>query len=317
MLTSERRHCIRFDGAEDCFKFKNRTGLWPDPNPHEGEQRLVGVGRVLRQVCYPNYSYEAASVAGAGQFASQRVATGLAAPHHGQKRGREVHQQLAEYVNHGRASWTARYGINCSAFVPRIIDFLRSRNLVPLVGEFQDFFNGIGIGSAIDLLCRDTEHDGVALIELKVGGENGFEKSNDSLRAPASLRHNNNSPLTQARLQLLVYRAMITANYPYVRVTRCYVLQARTDKLVLYGLMQPFIEAQQQLVDALAESRRRESAARVQRRSAAAAMPSAMPLAFAGGRGRPRGAAAWRCRGSKRAAPWMPEGMRSSRARWR
>jgi len=242
----------------------------------DGETALVGVRDVLRRACFGNYRFEEARDAGTPQFATQRVATGLRAPHHGAARGRDVHEQLTVFVNDGRAAWQRRYGMSCSAYVERITTFLASRRLRPVVADFQDFISDAGIGSAIDLVCADEEHCGVCLIELKVGGENYFEKSNAPLNAPASLRHFSNSPRNQALLQLLVYRHMVTSNYPYVPVTRCYVLQARTDTLVLYGLTQPFIDAQSELVRALLDRLRFE---RARPRGAAARNARAAPPA--------------------------------------
>lgn len=294
MLQSVRRRCIRFAASEGCFKFKNRGSLpWPDPEPTAGEVSLGGVRDVLRLACFPNYRYDdALGDSGTGQFASQRVSTGLRAPHHGAARGRDVHDQLAVYVNRGASEWRHEFGASCSPYVTRIVEFLRQRGLVPVVAEFQDYFTDVDIGSSIDLMCRDTENgDGVALIELKVGGENYFEKSNGQLTAPSELRHFSNSPRNQALLQLLVYRAMITQNYPYIDVTRCFVLQARTDSLVVYGLTRPFIDAQNSLVDALKRRRQFE-------------------------KDRSRRAAAPRGRGWPRAPPSSTRGAAASRGRW-
>ena len=267
MLVSRRRQCIRFAADRGCFVFKDRSLLEFDPNPTEGEVSLIGVRDILRRVCFANYRYEEARDSGTGQMESQRIATGLKAAHHGSARGRDVHEQLSVYIQKGEQFWKQQFGYGSSPYVLRIVNFLRERGLRPVASEFQDYFNNIGIGSAIDILCEDIEQSGLAIIELKIGGENYFEKANAPLMAPASLTNYGNSPRNQALLQLLLYRAMITTNYPYVRVSRCYVLQIRTDAIVLYGLTQDFVNAQTALVAAL--TARREFDKRQQRASAA------------------------------------------------
>lgn len=283
MLASRRRQCIRFAADRGCFVFKDRSTLSVDPNPTEGEVSLIGVRDILRRVCFANYRYEEARDSGTGQMESQRIATGLKAAHHGSARGRDVHEQLSVYIQKGEQAWKMQFGYGSSPYVTRIINFLRERGLKPVASEFQDYFNYIGIGSAIDILCEDTENDGLAIIELKIGGENYFEKANGPLLAPHSLTNYGNSPRNQALLQLLVYRAMITTNYPYVNVSRSYVLQVRTDAIVLYGLTPDFVNAQTELVAAL--TARREFDKRQQKASA--------------GRG---------ARGSRRGRPWQRGG---------
>jgi len=267
LLDSERRWCIRFAPAEGCYKYKHRTvPRHRDPVLSEGEVALTGLREILRRTCFPNYRYEEArgdTSTGVPQFASQRRPTGLRAAHHGAARGRDVHEQLATYVNRSEEIWRALYAHNCNAYVPRIIAFLKSKKLRPVVAEFEDFILDLHIGTAIDLICIDETDHGIVPIELKIGGDNYFEKSNGPLVAPVALHGFSNSPRNQALLQLLFEREMLTRNYPYVRVSRAYVLLVRTEDIVLYGLTPAFIEAQPALVAALAARRRidRESRA--------------------------------------------------------
>lgn len=288
MLSSTRRQCIRFAADRQCFVFKDRQSLQHDPNPTEGEIAFVGIRDILRRVCYPTYRYEEALSQTAEQFPAQRVSTGLRFANHGASRGRDVHEQMAAYISKGREAWRKEYGYGCSDYVERVYSFLMSRGLKPIASEFEDYFNGLKIASSIDIICEDTEYCGIAIIELKIGGENYFEKSNGPLLAPQPLKNLNNSPRNQALLQLLVYRAMITENYPYVRVTRCYVLQARTDNIVLFGLTPQFIDAQASLIASLA-SRRSYDISRQRSGAAARGRPN--------NRGRP-----WSTRGKQ----WQP-----------
>lgn len=256
MLNSVRRTCIRFSRDRNCFMFKDRTVPSHDVHTTVGEISLVGLRDILRRVCFPNYRYTDTKSSVVAQFESQRVPTGLTSAHHGKARGIDVHEQLSTYISKGELFWSNEYNYGCSPYVERIMAALYSQRLRPIASEFQDYFNNIKIGSSIDIICEDLDHPGIAIVELKIGGENYFEKSNGALIGPRSLTNFNNSPRNQALLQLLAYRAMITTNYPYVPVTRCYVLQARTDSIVFFGLTAEFIRAQNELVVALAGRRR-------------------------------------------------------------
>lgn len=255
MLASVRRNCIRFSRERNCFVYKDRSVPSLGGNTTEGETTLIGLRDILRRVCFPNYTYGDSDTPA---FSTQRVSTGLMYANQGSMRGRDVHEQVATYISKGGAFWRAEYNFGCSPYVERIISALESRKLFPIASEFQDYFNNVRIGSAIDILCEDRENNGVAIVELKIGGENYFEKASGSLVAPRSLTNMSNSPRNQALLQLLAYRAMITTNYPYVRVTRCYVLQARTDCIMMYGLTKEFVSAQDELVAALVSRRNYE-----------------------------------------------------------
>lgn len=256
MLSSVRRTCIRFSRDRNCFMFKDRTVASHDVHTTVGETSLVGLRDILRRVCFPNYRYTDTKSSVVAQFESQRVPTGLTSAHHGKARGIDVHEQLSTYISKGELFWRNEYNYGCSPYVERIIAALYQQKLRPIASEFQDYFNNIKIGSSIDIVCEDLNNPGIAIVELKIGGENYFEKSNGALIGPRSLTNFNNSPRNQALLQLLAYRAMITTNYPYVPVTRCYVLQARTDSIVFFGLTAEFIRAQNELVVALAGRRR-------------------------------------------------------------
>lgn len=295
MLSSSRRWCIRFAPSEGCFKYKPRTmAHHDDPNLVDGEVALTGLRDILRRTCFANYRYAEARGASAempSAFASQRLRTGLRAPHHGAARGRDVHEQLAMCVNRGEEAWRAHYGYNCNAYVPRILAFLRSKQLRPIVAEFEDFILDLHIGTSIDLICVDEKEHGVVPIELKIGGENYFEKSNAPLFAPRELSMLGNSPRNQALLQLLFECEMLARNYPFVHVSRAYVVLVRLEDIVMYGLTRQFTDAQRSLIDSIAWRRRRDR--ETQQHSAAS-----------------------RGRGRKRAPEWLAPAPPASRGRW-
>lgn len=277
MLGSQRRKCVRFCPQFECFKFKDRSDaarlatadgtstLAGSAGAQAGEVTLRGLKPSLRRACYPNYSYKRAQKTGATQFASQRESTGLSGPWQGTARGRNVHEQVCCYVNEGQGRWLQRYTMSCSPYVRRLVRALALKRLVPLVAEFEDFYAEYRIGSSIDLLCIDEKYGGLAVIEVKVGGENYFDRGNGNIIRPAALRKFPNSPLNQARLQLLFYRKMIADHYPYVELGRCLVAQIKFDAVHFHKLPQEFISSQDALFRAVV---RQPQSARGRRRPA-------------------------------------------------
>ena len=220
------------------------------------ETKLQGLRPALRATFYPNYSYERALSVGAAQFASQRRATGLANPLHGSRRGKDVHDQVECYINRGRDAWVAQFGLSCSPLVHDFMTALHRIGCRPLIAEFQDFFEELAIGSSIDILCYDTKRAGLTIIELKVGGENYFERASGNLIRPAALRTVNNSPMNQGFLQLLLYRCMIEDHYPYVPIARCLLAQLQQTGTHFRRLPQKFIDAKDAVKSALARRKR-------------------------------------------------------------
>lgn len=222
----------------------------------DGERRLYGLRRLLRAAFYPNYSYERAKQTGPRQFASQREATGLTSQWQGSRRGKSIHAQVDCYVNEGRETWLQRFNLSCSPLVGQLMAALPTRQLRPLCAEFIDFYEEHGIASSIDMLCYDEKYDALSLLELKVGGENYFERASGNLIRPAKLRTVNNSPMNQAFLQLLFYRKMIADHYPYVPLGRCYVVQLKQTGTYFRKLMPNFIDASDEVFSAVVRQKR-------------------------------------------------------------
>lgn len=219
---------------------------------------FVGLRRTLQRVCFPDYNYKQ-SLDDCPQDAAQHRATGLSRPSQGRRRGSIVHKQLQTLVNSGDENALCdargRRGVAPHRCVEQVLRFLRFKGLVPIAAEFGDFYEDMHMASEIDLICYSPKKRKVALVELKVGGDNYFKSSNKPLRDPPLLRTQPNSPLTQAYLQLLFYRKMFTDHYPHVPLGTCYVLQACNDRVCCYRLPSLFVDAQQQLYDCLAAAR--------------------------------------------------------------
>jgi hypothetical protein len=234
------------------------------------QRRFCGLLDTLRHACYPDYEYKDA-VKTAGTPARMKGATGLSRPWHGIQRGRMVHHQIRAYVNCGGEKAVAGMFGNGkgtkSASMQLAQSFMRSLdnpalNLKPVWAEFAVFYEHLALGSSIDLLCtrRDPETglDELSIIEIKTGYENTFADASGPLLAPPSLKHRNNSPLTQAFLQLAFYRQMISHAYPDVRIGPCYVAQVRLSNTVYHPLPLDIMNAGNDLVAHVAALRFRQ-----------------------------------------------------------
>jgi len=219
-------------------------------------RRYSGLRRHLERVCYPDYDYKRA-MRTCPQSAGQKRATGLSRPWHGTSRSKLIHDQMRLLVNGGgERALRAAYGtqaITCDHLV-RFFDALRRKGLRPALAEFADFYDEYRLASAIDLMCVSERTGEVSLVEIKVGGENYFNRATGPLKQPRSLRGHNNSPLNQAFLQLLFYRKMITDHYPELRVGSCYVAQLCTDEVCFYRLPAAFVAAQCDLLECVGAS---------------------------------------------------------------
>jgi len=190
------------------------------------------------------------------QYASQKRSTGLSRPWHGTSRGKLVHEQMRLLVNGGgERALRAVYGpqaLMCE-HLERFFEALKRKRLHPVLSEFADYYEQIGLASAIDLMCLSEKTGAVCLVEVKVGGENYFRRATGPLTQPRRLsKKYNNSPLHQAFLQLLFYRKMMVDHYPELRIGSCYVAQLCTDEICFYRLPEDFVAAGSDLLNCLA-----------------------------------------------------------------
>lgn len=231
--------------------------------------RYCGLLDTMRAVCFPDYDYKKAKAA-ADLPAVLKSKTGLSRPWHGIQRGRLLHHQVRAYVNAGgERAVRGMFGGGKKDFslAREFLDSLGHFNLTPLRAEFADFYEYIALASSVDLLCLHTSEktgeDSLSLVEIKTGYENTFLDSTGPLRAPESLRAKyNNSPLTQAFLQLAFYRQMIRHHYPSIPIGPCYVIQVRSSDTVYHKLPLDIISASSDLLTCISEARLRELSSR-------------------------------------------------------
>jgi hypothetical protein len=218
------------------------------------QKRFCGLLDSLTAACYSNYDYEEAKKL-ASIPPAQKRATGLTAPWQGRQRGRMLHHQIRAYTNAGGLLTMRALSANTAvpsnkhtALAEKFLKSLRALHLIPARAEFALYYESLSLASAIDLLCvhrhPQTGRLSLSLIEVKCGYDNSFLDGTGALTAPASLSALfNNSPRTQAFLQLGFYRQMVRHNFPDVEIGPCYVAQVRTNDTVYHQLPQTVIAA--------------------------------------------------------------------------
>lgn len=233
--------------------------------------RFCGLLDCLRATCFPDYDYQKAR-ATASTPAALRHSTGLARPWHGVQRGRQIHDEVRAYINAGGAAAvsgmfhnTSGVGGVAKSLASCLLDALKQCGLTPVRSEFCVYYEQVSLASAIDLLCtyvdKETGRLMLSVVEIKCGFENDFLLATGPLRAPPSLSARyNNSPLTQAYLQLAFYRQMVQHAYPGVPIGVCYVAKVGTRDTTLYPLPNDIIGAANDLVAHVAATRLRQLA---------------------------------------------------------
>jgi hypothetical protein len=258
MLTGERAASITAGHVGGGYVVKGKDGV---------QRRFCGLLETMAIACFSDYDYDSARKT-AGTPARLKSATGLSRPWHGVQRGRLVHDQVRAYVNAGGSATVSALFGNGKAHNSTVMQLTESFiaslhspeiNLKPLWAEFALYYEHIALASAIDLLCtrrnKETGLDELSLVEIKTGYENSFADGSGPLLNPPSLRHRNNSPLTQAFLQLAFYRQMVTHIYPNVRIGQCYVAQVRLADTVYHALPSDIIAASGDLLAHVAAAR--------------------------------------------------------------
>jgi len=214
---SDEFRAVTFDAQAGCWRLAAGK-----------QQALSGVRRYLTERCWPSYSYTEAEQQ-QPTAPSKRVLTGIRGGHRphtamnaGKRRGTLVHEQLASIAHHGFEMTKRIY----RAKRTRIHKFVRALHARferlgwSLVASELPVYNE-RFGSSIDLVCVRRSSNQLIFIELKVGGDNYYTKPSGMLENELSSTRLDNSPLSQAFVQLAAYRALLM---------RCYACCGIADK---------------------------------------------------------------------------------------
>lgn len=139
--------------------------------------------------------------------------------------GTVVHSQIEEFVQHGTP---VTNNVAKSA-----LDILEKGRFLPAACEVRVCCIGLGIGTAVDLICfkrkrgkvceENVDRTKVYLVEIKTGYDGTFNCGFGHLYHKGK-RIAKYSPKTRTNIQLALTRAMFEATYPEIPVAGTFVL---------------------------------------------------------------------------------------------
>lgn len=198
----------------DVVKFDTQRRSWATK---EGNIALRGVRRVLEERLWSNYDYKKAERSMPTPRA-RRVVTGVRSARGGRNRGSAVHEQLSAVAAMGWKTAQQFYAARKVEMEPLAVVFLKwaASKDWKLVGADVPVYDErpeLRVGSAIDLVCARRTDGALIFIELKVGADNYWYKGSGVMMRELRDYEVDNSPLEQAKIQLLAYRALFTRCY--------------------------------------------------------------------------------------------------------
>lgn len=226
------RH-VQLDAEYGAFALYERRND-DDTATYERVATLRGITSLLRAVCYDNYDAERVAkqaqkrkrelgVKASDSNGGRRLYSLAHAKAVARRRGALVHEQVERVVREGPAWYHREYAAGrLHAYTRRIFEIVERRAWTPLHAEYVVYDAEAGLASAVDLVCYDTAHDTLVFLELKTGGEHHLRYHTGSMRGVPSHPPPNNSLLSQAKLQLSVYRHMLYAMHPALRAARAH-----------------------------------------------------------------------------------------------
>lgn len=208
---------VRFNDAQQCWVLVD--------SKTQKQRRLKGVRRILTSKCWPSYCYEdAASAVPKAKRARSGVYAGRgrwAAANAGRRRGEEVHTQLGIVASHGYEKLKEHLKTKHPnardkrgqphPFVKEVLhrfDQLKWTLVAAETPVYNEYY-----GSSIDLICIRREDNKLVIIELKVGGTNYYDKHSGWMEGALARAGIDNSPLSQALVQLGAYRLLFETMY--------------------------------------------------------------------------------------------------------
>lgn len=162
----------------------------------------------------------------------------------GMVRGSKIHKQLHDYT---QLMSFNMYGLNndlhnqqaiksfeimhpvCHPSTHKILSMMRDWRWVPIRASIP-VYNPDSIDSKwateIDLIALDTNQNNLVLIEIKTGYDTNFQKGTSNMRFINNL---NNSPLNQAKIQLVAASMLFNRMYSSIKTCSMYVIWCSSD----------------------------------------------------------------------------------------
>ena len=143
----------------------------------------------------------------------------------GMEKGQRWHMQIDEIITFGMKHYEETKG----PIEPAVRAFFETMetdwNWVPIMGELPVYHLKSKKVTAVDLLVYDKILDRIVLVEVKTGYDDCFEKGEKQMKKRMGM---NNSPLSQAKVQLVATAAMFLDMFP-VDPIACYIVWINTE----------------------------------------------------------------------------------------
>lgn len=156
-----------------------------------------GVTRTIKKLFFPKYSHRKAKPSA---FKMSTMKRG--------KKGRKIGQQLENELN----AWVLSGVYPNMKETCVLIKSLKKKGFTTFQCQVPIGDEEMRLGTCLDLLAMDKEHNGVTLIELKTGYPDRFQKTCHSMNHPFSSFCD--SPFNQHRIQALVNEILFRKTFP-------------------------------------------------------------------------------------------------------
>lgn len=151
----------------------------------------------------------------------------------GLARGKDVHNQVGDFVMLPRKQYIARYPV-VDPMTKAVLNCLNRAGYRGVHAEYMVYDEVRCLGTAVDLVCLDRNHRPV-FVELKTGYHDAFldGKKGAKMRGPCA--HLPDTPLNRARTQILYAQALYNQSH---RITPkgCVIHVDRDGIAVLFGM---------------------------------------------------------------------------------
>ncbi|MCA1799893.1 MAG: hypothetical protein LC650_01180 [Actinobacteria bacterium] len=206
--------------------------------PGKKPLKLRGAHRTLKRCLWSSERFGGKSTGkSVTRFSNGRTYYGSAG---GLSRGKDVHEQVGNFVMLPRRQYCARYP-EVDPMTKSVLNCLHRNGYRGLHAEFIVYDETQGLGTAVDLVCLDRNNR-VVFVELKTGYHDAFldTKKNAKLRGPfADIP---DTPLNRARTQILFAQALYRRTHRLAPLG-CVIHVDRDGTAVLFN-MGPFANSQ-------------------------------------------------------------------------
>jgi len=238
-----------FNTGCNCFCFKK--------NESDKSSKLTGINPVLRTFFYSNYEFDKKRFAKIKKKNGGYIKTkkrkvelnsiqsldnyeiNIGKKTSGKVRGALVHEQFKLISDFN--SFDAFFSVYnyLDNFTMMGIKWLQKKQLFPLKSELAISDLNLNIGTAVDMVASDSAKN-LVIIEWKTGNPDTFKYYSGRMENEMKT-HFNNSPYSQAILQLLMTYQILVKNY-FLPIKKCYIVHISEEKIEEYSPTNEMLE---------------------------------------------------------------------------